>query len=89
MVGASVTTGWKSRRNAPARMIAPASCLAFSPGEVFLLTHCKATSLLTNSIFDPNSHQPAYGGVRRGGKAYDLRRLRRIRRQLIPSKRCE
>ena len=51
--------------------------------------HCKATSLLTNSIFDPNSHQPAYAGVRRGGKAYDLRRLRRIRRQLIPSKRCE
>jgi anaerobic selenocysteine-containing dehydrogenase len=33
---------------------------AVQPGQVFIPMHYAATNLLTNSIFDPYSHQPAY-----------------------------
>jgi assimilatory nitrate reductase catalytic subunit len=33
---------------------------AVQPGQVFIPMHYETTNLLTNSIFDPYSHQPAY-----------------------------
>jgi assimilatory nitrate reductase catalytic subunit len=33
---------------------------AIQPGELFMPMHYDTTNLLTNSAFDPYSHQPAY-----------------------------
>jgi predicted molibdopterin-dependent oxidoreductase YjgC len=33
---------------------------AVQPGQLFIPMHYDTTNLLTNAVFDPNSHQPAY-----------------------------
>jgi assimilatory nitrate reductase catalytic subunit len=33
---------------------------ALQPGQVFLPMHYDATNLMTDAVFDPYSHQPAY-----------------------------
>jgi assimilatory nitrate reductase catalytic subunit len=33
---------------------------AVQPGQIFIPMHYEATNLLTDAVFDPHSHQPAY-----------------------------
>ena len=54
-------------RSAPHLRRSAASCAAgalvtpaVQPGQVFLPMHYEATNLLTDAVFDPYSHQPAY-----------------------------